>query len=69
MLESNNVSILSLYDSGSSHNLLDKSCRYLCQSISRTKVVLSAIDASKAIWMDMGVLYISAMSSSGEKES
>ena len=67
-LKSNNIFILSLYDSGSSHNLLDRSCRDMCQSIIRTKVVLSAIDASKAIWMDVGILYIDAVASDGEKK-
>ena len=67
VLKSENTSVLSLYDGGSSHNLLDKSLRYLCRGISKTKVVMSAVDASKVAWMEVGVLYITATNSSGKE--
>ena len=48
------TSILTLFDSGSSHQFPDKSCRNLCQNVKKIKVKLSAIDASKFVWIESG---------------
>ena len=53
------TSILTLFDSGSSHQLLDKSCRNLSQNVKKMKVKLSAIHASKFVWIESGTLSLS----------
>ena len=37
------------------------------ENLSKTKVVLSAVDASKAIWVDTGILHIDMITVEGKK--
>ena len=66
-VEAEGTTVLCLYDGGSSHNLIDKSLRHLCRGISKTKVVMSAVDASKVKWMEIGVLYVTATNPGGKE--
>ena len=71
-LESISVSgvyILTLYDSGSSHQILDKSCRHLCKNIKKIKVRLSAVDQSKFIWSESGVLSMTIFTQGSTKQA
>ena len=62
------VSILALYDTGSSHQLLDKSCRNLCTNVKKIKVRLSVVDQSKFMWVESGILSLNMFNKGSTKK-
>ena len=62
------TTILALHDSGSSHQLLDRSCKHLCTNVKKVRVKLSVVDQSKFLWVESGILTLNMVSKGQSKK-